>query len=599
MSVNKKIISASILSISLSSLLNSSYAYAAQVDYKDNSFENTYDDNSTNDIDIDKEISEIEKLLDFNRNLESVNEYDDSSQEINLNENNSNDDSTELKEELENKFDTNEFDELNLENENYLSKSSISNSTNAPYLKGEYMYISDKNGKENLIKNQWTNLSDKKYYVGNDGKVFLGKHLFENSKSKFNYYFTLEDGLTKNKLIIADGGKYLASYDGKLILVEKAKQGWASLEDKRYYFDDKSNMKRGLIDLGETRHYFDRVFGHLIKNQIIDESNRIITTDKNGIAKRVGFDYYNGIYSYNNKDGSFRKGLNNISGKNYFFDKNGNMKRNSYQKVSNQWYYFDKYGEGKKSNGNFKKGWHGKYYYLEDGKKAYGYQYINGYLHYFDDRTGQLEKNTYGVYKNKQYYFDKNGVGRLVKKLSNNVSKAGTNGNFRPGFTRNDLGRKTPYFSQNDIRWKRTPYGKSYDNYGNVGCGPTALAMAINRELGRNDIYPTNVGKDLYYYSAVGGTEWTAMSEYPERYGLKSYDVPITKDALIQALEDHPVIIRVGNGYFINGGLFLVVDSYKDGKFYINDPYFTKRNTEGYHPFERLRQEVTLAWQIK
>ena len=68
-----------------------------------------------------------------------MNEYDDSSQEINLNENNSNDDSTELKEELENKFDTNEFDELNLENENYLSKSSISNSTNTPYLKGEYI----------------------------------------------------------------------------------------------------------------------------------------------------------------------------------------------------------------------------------------------------------------------------------------------------------------------------------------------------------------------------------------------------------------------------------------------------------------------------
>ncbi|MDU2599038.1 hypothetical protein [Anaerococcus sp.] len=173
MSVNKKIISASILAISLSSLLNSSYAYAAEADYKDNSFENTYDDNSTNDIDIDKEISEIEKLLDFNRNLESVNEYDDSSQEINLNENNSNDDSTELKEELENKFDTNEFDELNLENENYLSKSSISNSTNTPYLKGEYMYISDKNGKENLIKNQWTNLSDKNIMLGMMVKFFL------------------------------------------------------------------------------------------------------------------------------------------------------------------------------------------------------------------------------------------------------------------------------------------------------------------------------------------------------------------------------------------------------------------------------------------
>ena len=82
-------------------------------------------------------------------------------------------------------------------------------------------------------------------------------------------------------------------------------------------------------------------------------------------------------------------------------------------------------------------------------------------------------------------------------------------------------------------------------------------------------------------------------------YGLNSYDVPVNKKAFIQALETGTMVVRVGPGYFIDGGHFMVIDSYKDGYFTINDPYYSNRNTLDKHTFERLKAEVTVGWVIK
>ena len=43
----------------------------------------------------------------------------------------------------------------------------------------------------------------------------------------------------------------------------------------------------------------------------------------------------------------------------------------------------------------------------------------------------------------------------------------------------------------------------------------------------------------------------------------------------------------------------MVIDSYKDGYFLINDPYYSDKNTREKHTFDRLKAEVTVAWIIK
>ena len=84
-----------------------------------------------------------------------------------------------------------------------------------------------------------------------------------------------------------------------------------------------------------------------------------------------------------------------------------------------------------------------------------------------------------------------------------------------------------------------------------------------------------------------------------EAYGLKSYDIPVHKEAFIQALRENPIVVRVGPGSFINAGHYMVVDSYKNNSFVINDPYNMRKNTLENIPWWRLRGEVTVAWEIK
>ena len=55
----------------------------------------------------------------------------------------------------------------------------------------------------------------------------------------------------------------------------------------------------------------------------------------------------------------------------------------------------------------------------------------------------------------------------------------------------------------------------------------------------------------------------------------------------------------IGPGYFTSYGHYIVIDSYRDGKFLINDPYYYSSNTLEAQPFWRLKQEATIGWVIK
>ena len=73
----------------------------------------------------------------------------------------------------------------------------------------------------------------------------------------------------------------------------------------------------------------------------------------------------------------------------------------------------------------------------------------------------------------------------------------------------------------------------------------------------------------------------------------------VQKDAFTQALRTNPIVVRVGAGSFINTGHYMVVDSYKNGSFVINDPFNYRKNTLDNISWKRLRSEVTVAWEIK
>ena len=361
-----------------------------------------------------------------------------------------------------------------------------------------------------------------------------------------------------------------------------------------YYKNPDGTLAKGLTDTGEVRKYFDKETGQMVKNTKIASEN--IHVDKNGEAHYIGWDYFNGKLGYYQPETGFVKGLKEINGKLYGFDEDGALIRSRNKVFDGQNYYFNKFGEGKKTNGKYARGWVGDRYYFEDGSPASGLVTIGNYKYFFNDSDKRMLRNTRVTFDHKSYWLDRNGRASFIKDITYKKLNPGTHGQFEPGFSQ-DLGRKTPYFNQNDKRWEKTAYATS--NMSDLGCGPTAMSMVLARKFKSDNIYPTNMLDVANNYSSSGGTYWQYFTQGSEAYGLKTYEVPVHEQAFIQALKKNPIVVRVGPGHFIFCGHFLVIDSYKDGYFYINDPNYSKRNTLDKHPWSRLRKEVTVAWEIK
>lgn len=364
-------------------------------------------------------------------------------------------------------------------------------------------------------------------------------------------------------------------------------------EDVYHYHEDGS-LAKGLTDVGDVRRYFDKETGQMIKNKTFKNEN--IHVDENGEAHYIGWDYFNGKLGYYDPKTGYAKGLKKIGNITYGFDEDGAIFRKQNRIFNGKNYYFNNYGEAIVTNGSYAKGWVGDRYFFADGRPAEGLVTINGKKYAFHERSLRLLRNTNKVFGHKMYAINSKGEAIFKYNVAHAQLRRGTEGKFKPGFSQN-LMRKTPYFSQNDPRWKNMAY--SSGTIGSLGCGPTAMAMVLNRKLNTNDIYPTNTMAVARDYASWDGTDWQYFIEGVEAYGLKSYDIPVHKDAFTQALKTNPIVVRVGPGSFINAGHYMVVDSYKNGSFVINDPFNYRRNTLDNISWNRLRGEVTVAWEIK
>lgn len=156
------------------------------------------------------------------------------------------------------------------------------------------------------------------------------------------------------------------------------------------------------------------------------------------------------------------------------------------------------------------------------------------------------------------------------------------------------LKRKTPYYLQWDNRWA---YDNLYPtNIGISGCGPTSLSMIISR-LTNNLIYPNEMAQKASKFMNDGGMDWAFIDHISKEYNLKVTDINLDKDKMINALEDGPLLISVGRGYFTLYGHILVIDSYKDGKFIINDPNSVKNSIIGWE-YDDISDQILKIWKF-
>ncbi len=158
-----------------------------------------------------------------------------------------------------------------------------------------------------------------------------------------------------------------------------------------------------------------------------------------------------------------------------------------------------------------------------------------------------------------------------------------------------DYGRRTPYFLQWDNRWAYDYLGGSV--LGLAGCGPTSMAMVIARLEGDTSIDPGKIALDAQNYMTDDGIAWKFFNDEANIYGYTAYDISNDEGAMIDALEKGPLIVSVNKGIFTLFGHILVIDSYQDGKFVINDPNSMKKSQKTW-TYDEIKDQIAHIWLI-
>lgn len=158
-----------------------------------------------------------------------------------------------------------------------------------------------------------------------------------------------------------------------------------------------------------------------------------------------------------------------------------------------------------------------------------------------------------------------------------------------------ELGRKTPYYLQWDNRWAYDELGQR--NIGISGCGPTSTAMVLSRIKNDPTITPDKISKDAKNYMTNEGISWNFFKDEAEKYKLNTKEINLNEKEMIEALKKGPIIVSVNRGYFTLFGHIFVIDSYKDGKFIVNDPNSIK-NTMRPWTFDEISNQIAHMWQI-
>lgn len=133
---------------------------------------------------------------------------------------------------------------------------------------------------------------------------------------------------------------------------------------------------------------------------------------------------------------------------------------------------------------------------------------------------------------------------------------------------------KIPHFIQWDERWGYEKYGSEYMAIS--GCGPTSLAMVVVGLTGNTNINPKVIAEfseeNGYVVDGVGSA-WTLMSDGAENFGLRSEELPLSEDSIIDTLKSgQPIIASMGPGTFTTSGHFVVLTGVdKNNRIIIND----------------------------
>ena len=154
-----------------------------------------------------------------------------------------------------------------------------------------------------------------------------------------------------------------------------------------------------------------------------------------------------------------------------------------------------------------------------------------------------------------------------------------------------------PHFMQWDTRWGYEEYAGSL--MGLSGCGPVCLSMVavyLLEDLSLDPLCVARFSEDNGYAEKDNGTKWTLMSKGAEELGLRSRELPLHKQTMIDELDSgKPIICIMGAGDFTSSGHFIVITDYSDEGFSVLDPNSVSRSQQKW-TYERIESQIRNLW---
>ncbi len=157
------------------------------------------------------------------------------------------------------------------------------------------------------------------------------------------------------------------------------------------------------------------------------------------------------------------------------------------------------------------------------------------------------------------------------------------------------------YLSQNAEGNEDIPY--SGGSIRTSGCGPTALAMAINYALGEkvtDAVTAAQWAKDHDFVQENVGTVWELFKSYPKEFGLTVFEeAPTDADELEDMLKKSRVLITsMRKGDFTDGGHIIAIIGLKNNLVQVLDPASICRSLEKWDAEVILSQSNGTFWGI-
>ncbi len=154
-----------------------------------------------------------------------------------------------------------------------------------------------------------------------------------------------------------------------------------------------------------------------------------------------------------------------------------------------------------------------------------------------------------------------------------------------------------PHFMQWDMRWGYEEYAGSI--MGLSGCGPVCLSMVsiyLLNDISFDPLYIARFAEKEGYATSNNGTKWILMSEGAEKLGLKSEELPLDKNVMINALsEGKPIICIMGAGDFTSSGHYIVLTGYSEDGFSVLDPN-SSENSSKIWQYEKIEKQIRNIW---